>query len=165
MSWRLALAALALLGVAGCYRPTPPAPLGETVAMSVVGNQGQQPRTQVYVMTEMNRMMSERLGWRTSHTGTARLELAIKEERYQAQASDVRDIPVSWSVRIRIEAMLTTRQGTRLGAGEGTGNVTAVSNEPEALQAAAVAAAKDLEGWLENAAREIGSPVEPAVSK
>ena len=165
MSRRLVLLAVALLTSASCYRPTPPAPLGETVAMSVVGNQGQQPRTQVYVMTEMNRMMNERLGWRTSPTGTARLELAIKEERYQAQANDVRDIPVSWSVRIRIEAMLTTRQGTRLGAGEGTGNVTAVRNEPEALREAAIAAAKDLEGWLENSAREIGSTVNQPAGK
>ena len=152
----LSVAVAAALMLAGCYRPTPPASLGETVNIVVVGNQAQLPRTQVYLMTEIARVMEERLGWPTSPKGTARLELAIHEETYQSQANDVRDLPISWSVRIKVSALLVTRQGTRLGSCEGTGNVTSVNGEPEALQAASLAAAKNLEGWLENAAREIG---------
>lgn len=151
------VAACAAAAVAGCYRLSGPPDLGETVRVEVVGNDGKLVRSQGYLTDAVAEALVKRLGWRVSPTGTAKLQLAIREERIKATAQDTRDVTEAWSVRLDGTALLVARGGSLTGTFTGVGNYTglhSIQGEPEALKAAAIQAADDLASWLDvNAAR------------
>ncbi len=159
----LAAAAAAL---AGCYRLAAPPDLGETVRVEIVGNDGKLVRSQGYLTDAVAEALVKRLGWHVSPNGSAKLQLAIREERIKATAQDTRDVSDAWSVRIEGTALLVARGGSLTGTFTGLGNYTglhSLQGEPEALQAAAIQAADDLVSWLDvNAVRVI--PATPAAA-
>lgn len=155
----LVAASIAAAAIAGCYRLAGPPDLGEAVRVEVVGNDGKLVRSQGYLTDAVADALVKRLGWRVSPTGTAKLQLAIREEKIKATAQDTRDVTDAWSVRLDGTALLVARGGSLTGTFTGLGNYTGlhtIQGEPEALQAAAVQAADDLVSWLDaNATRVI----------
>ncbi len=159
-AWGVAVAAAALVA-GGCYRLDSPPALGETVRLEIVGNQGKLVRAQGYLTDAVAKGLVQRLGWRVSPQGTAKLQLALREERIEANAQDRRDVTSSWAIRIEGTALLVARGGSVAGTFTGVGNATGLAGtqgEPEALQAAATQAADDLCSWLEVRARELVPP-------
>jgi hypothetical protein len=147
----LALFALLLLAVTGCYRPTDPPQLGEGIALTIQANQGRLARSQAYVQAEVPKALQRQLGWRINPAGaTARLELALEEEIIDVTANDSRTVPVQWMVRLRGTALLVSKRATLVGRFTGAGYYTSDLDEPEALRTAAQEAGKDLVAWIES---------------
>jgi hypothetical protein len=154
-------AVMALLALGGCYRLQSPPDLDETVRIEVVGDQARLVRSQAYLVDAIDRSLVERLGWRVSPTGTARLQIAIQEERIRANADDDRGVTNSWQIRVRGTALLVARGGSLTTTFSGVGNATSlagIQGEPEALRAAATQAAEDLTGWLDVHASTLIAP-------
>lgn len=141
-----------MVALAGCYRLDSPPELGESVRIEVVGDQARLPRAQGYLVDAVGKALINRLGWRVSPNGTAALQLALHEERINAEAHDARGLSTSWSIRISGTALLVARGGSVLGTFSGVGNATGLNTpqgEPEALESAATQAADDLVSWLD----------------
>ncbi len=152
---------VATLALGGCYRLANPPELGEAVRIEIVGNQGKLVRTQGYLTDAIAKGLVQRLGWRVSPNGTAKLQLTIREEEIRANSQDRRDITNSWAIRIQGNALLVARGGSLIGTFTGVGNSTGLSTnpgEPEALQAAAAQAADDLISWLDIRAKTVIAP-------
>ena len=162
-AWRRQLLGLTgllacLTGLSGCYRLDSPPKLGETIRVEFVGNDSRLVRSQGYVTDAVAKALVQRLGWQVSPTGTAKLQLALREERINDTSQDSRGITNSWSIRLEGTALLVARSGSLTGTFTGLGNSTGLSTgqgEPEALQAAATQAADDLVSWLDVNARPL----------
>ena len=147
-----------LTAVSGCYRLESPPKLGETIRVEFVGNDARLVRSQGYVTDAVAKALVQRLGWQISPTGTAKLQLALREERINDNSQDSRGITNSWSIRIEGTALLVARGGSIMGTFTGLGNSTGLSTsqgESEALQAAATQSADDLVSWLDTNARPL----------
>ena len=158
------LAAALLMLLAGCYRLASPPDVGETVRIEVVGDHSRVVRAQGYFTDALAQALVDRLGWRVSPTGSAKLLVTLAEEVIDPQARDRRGVTSSWAIRLSGNALLVTRGGSLLGTFTGVGNATglvAIQGEPEALQAAAKQAADDLVSWLDVRARDLVPPAKP----
>ncbi len=150
-AWLPVLVALMAL-LTGCYRLSSPPQIDEPIRIEIVGNDSHLVRQQAYLTEAIGRALSEQFGWRVSDQGSAKLQIAILEERIEDVAHDRVGTPTGWRIRLRATALLVTRDGNRTGSASGTGTLTDRGNEPEALDAAAKALAEDLLTWLDSAA-------------
>lgn len=148
-----------LMLLSGCYRLANPPELGEAIRVEVVGNNGRMPRAQGYVVDAISNALVTRLGWQVRPTGTARLQVTLKEESINAPGKDAHGITNSWNIRLNGTALLVARGGsmttTFTGVGNATGLNSAQGGEAAALHAAAKAAADDLVSWLDSNAGTI----------
>ncbi|HYE08320.1 MAG TPA: hypothetical protein VEL07_22590 [Planctomycetota bacterium] len=160
-----ALVALAAVAASGCrYGVAAPPRLGEDVRVVVIANDARLVRAQAALQAAVARALEERLGWRVSPTGTARLELAMAEERIDATGTDRGDVPARWSISLHGHALLRSRHGTELGDFVGTGYASGLADETEAIDNAAREAAIQLTSWLETAGRRWGTG-DPAAAR
>lgn len=148
-----ALAAAALL-LAGCYRVAAPPALGETVRVQVTVNDARLVRAQASLQTAVARALEQRLGWRVSPAGSARLELTLAEEAIGSTATDRRDVPARWTIRLQGAAQLRSARGTLNTLYDGTGHASGRMDEAEALDEAAANAALQITTWLETTLQE-----------
>jgi hypothetical protein len=164
-----ALGLLAALTLAGCYRVARPADLEEEVRVVITSNDARLVRAQAYLQQAVAEALVEKLGWRVSPTGSARLALTLQVERISAVGTTPdRDIPSRWSITLRGQALLTARRGnlyssyTGAGYANGLTGVPGVAGKPgtvsqesydeaAALHDAAQNAALTIAAWLEGA--------------
>jgi len=145
------LALGALVGLSSCsYRLAGVKPLGEPVRVVVSVNQARLVRVQGYLQEEVAAALENKLGWRVSPTGSAKLELFIDEEKIDATGKDSRGIASRWTITCSGQALLTSRRGTLHGPWRGTGYSSGLPDEAEALQQAARTAAEMIAAWLEH---------------
>lgn len=146
------LTALSVLLLAGCWRPAPPAQIGEGVRIIFTGNDGRLVRAQGYLAQELGQVLVTQLGWHVSPTGSAVLQIVLQEERLDATARNRDDVPTAQRLRLTGTALLTTRQGSITSPFTGEGLATGFGDEPEALQSAAKTCALMVGEWLAVAA-------------
>jgi hypothetical protein len=137
-----------LLGACG-YRLRSPKPLGEEVQVVVERNRGRIPRSQLYVQQAVADALVQRLGWRVSPLGTARLVIELDEEEIEAGSHGTTDIASSWSITLRGTARMSSRQVFGEYPLRGTGYSTGRLNEPQALERAAANLAAALADTLD----------------
>jgi hypothetical protein len=164
-----AAAALALAAAAlgACYRVASPPPLGETVRVTVVINDARLVRAQAALQSEVAHALENRLGWRVSPQGTARLDLTLAQDKLASTGTDGRDIPVRWSITLRGHALLASRRGNALGDFIGTGYASSLADEPPAIHEAAREAAGQIAYWLVSTGEKWDQPpaAEPAPAR
>ncbi len=157
-AWRRPFSAgAALLLLAGVlvlpacsYRMAGVKPLGEPVRVVVSINEARLVRLQGYLQTAVAAAIENKLGWRVSPSGSAKIELLIEQETIVASGKDSRGIASRWTITCRGNALLTSRRGNATSPWTGTGYSSGLGDEAEALQAAAQNAADLLAVWLEN---------------
>lgn len=161
---RLALVALGILALVGCYRLSAPPAVAEGVAVRIISNQGRLPRAQAELQSEVPRALARNLGWHINPaSATAHLDLTIEEDIIDVTARDTRGVPAQWQVRVRGTCLFVSRQATLVGRFTGAGYYTSQLDEPEGIRTAAQEAAKDIVAWIEaNEARF--SPPPPALT-
>ena len=138
--------------LAGCgYRLAGVPALGEPIRVVVVSNNARLVRAQAALQRAVADALQSRLGWQVSPTGSAKLELTIDQERIDSTGTDLRDVPARWSIRLHGQVLIAARDGNALSDYHGTGYASGLSDEPEALTAAANEAAAQISVWLENA--------------
>jgi hypothetical protein len=150
----LALAGLVLAG-AGCYAVRGPPGIDEPVRVEVVHNLGRLPQAQAYLQSAVGDALVDRLGWRVSPNGSARLELDLLREQIDPAARDSRGITTRWVIRLRGKALLVSQKGNIMESFSGVGYATALTDEDEALQVAAQNAAFTLTSWLETETKKL----------
>jgi hypothetical protein len=136
-------------------------PLDEAVRVEIAVDDARLVRAQAYLQSSVATALQYQLGWKVSPTGSARITLTLKEEIVQTIATTSLDVPASWSITIRGNALFDSRHGhaltTYTGAGyttPGNGFESALASEPAALQAASDAAAAWLAVWLQGEAQK-----------
>jgi hypothetical protein len=154
ITMRLAVCALALVATAGCYRLSNPPVLGESVRVIVKVNDARLVRAQAYMQNSVARVLQNRLGWKVSPSGSARLELTLEEETIRGTGTDRQNIPVRFNITMHGDAILISRHPAITHTYNGVGHASGLSGEPEALEQAAENAALSLANWLENAGRD-----------
>ncbi len=142
-------ALLAASALAGCYHVRQPPQIDEPVKVDVVANEARLVQAQGYLQRAIGDSLVNRLGWRVSPEGSARLEIAIADEHIDAASKDSRDITVRWSIRVTGTALLCSQKGNVVGTFSGVGYSSGLVDENEALKAAAENAAFNLSSWLE----------------
>jgi hypothetical protein len=134
------------------YRVAGVRPLGEPVRVVVSFNEARLVRVQGYLQEEVAAALENKLGWRVSPTGSAKLELFVDEEVIRASGHDERGIANRWTIRCSGQALLTSRRGNIHTPWTGTGYSGGLPDEAAALQLAARNAAELIAVWLENEA-------------
>ena len=170
-AWRRggALLILTALTLAGCYRVARPADLEEPVRVVITSNDARLVRAQAYLQQAVAEALVDKLGWRVSPTGSARLALTLQMERIDAVGTTPdRDIPSRWSITLRGQVLLTARRGNLYSGYQGTGYANGLTGVPgiagkpgtvsqesydeaAALHDAAQNAALTIAAWLEGA--------------
>ena len=144
-------ALLVATALASCgYRLAGAPALNEPVRVVVVSNDARLVRAQAALQRAVANALQSRLGWQVSPTGSAKLELTIDQERIDSIATDLRDVPARWSIRLHGKVLIAARDGTAYGDYNGTGYASGTGDEPEAITAAANDAAALISAWLEN---------------
>lgn len=144
---------LAMLMLPSCsYRLAGVKPLGEPIRVVVSVNEARLVRVQGYLQEAVASAIENKLGWRVSPTGSAKIELTIEQEHIVANGRDSRGIASRWTITCNGNALLTSRRGNATSPWTGTGYSSGLPDEPEALQLAATNAADLLATWLENQA-------------
>jgi hypothetical protein len=153
-SWLgLAVLLVSSLLMSSCsYRMAGVKPLGEPIRIEVSTNKGRLVRLQGYLQEAVAATIENRLGWRVSPTGSAKIELFIDEEVIDARGSDTRGVANRWTISCRGKALFTSRHGNGTTPWTGTGYSAGLNDEAEALRLAAQNAADLLVVWLENQA-------------
>ena len=156
---RLFAVVLAVVCLAGCYRPTPPPDLAEGVAVRIIADMGRLPRAHAELQAEIPRALARQLGWRIDPAGaTAHLDLTIEEDLIEVSAKDTRGVPQQWMVRLRGTCLLASRQATLVGRFTGAGYYTSQLDEAEAIRTAAREAAKYIVAWIESQESQFTPP-------
>ncbi len=145
-----AAAIASVLLLIGCsYRGQPPPPLSEPLAITVSTNQGRLVRSQAALQSAVARELASQLGWSISPAGSARLTLAITEERFEVVASGTLGIPERWRVQVLGEWRLDSRDyGEQQGGFTASGYYRDRLGEAAALDDAARSAARDIAASL-----------------
>jgi hypothetical protein len=143
---------LGLVLLPSCYRVTGVRPLGEAIRVVVSVNEARLVRVQGYLQQEVAAMLEDKLGWRVSPTGSAKLELFVDQEEISASGRDTRGIASRWTIRCSGQALLTARRGNLQMEWNGTGYSSGLADEAEAIRLAARNAAGLIATWLENEA-------------
>ena len=142
---------VAVLWLPACsYRLAGVRPLGEPIRMVVSVNKGRLVRLQGYLQEAVAATIENKLGWRVSPTGSAKIELSIDQEQINASGSDTRGVASRWTITCGGNALLTSKRGNATTPWTGTGYSSGLPDEPEALQLAARNAAELISVWLEN---------------
>ncbi len=142
---------VAVLWLPACsYRLAGVKPLGEPIRVVVTVNKGRLVRLQGYLQEAVAATIENKLGWRVSPTGSAKIELSIDQEQINASGSDTRGIASRWTITCGGNALLTSKRGNATTPWTGTGYSSGLPDEPEALQLAARNAAELISVWLEN---------------
>lgn len=142
------------------YRMAGVKPLGEPIRVEITTNKSRLVRVQGYLQEAVAAAIENRLGWRVSPTGSAKIELFIDEEVIDARGSDTRGIASRWTITCRGKALFTSRHGNATTPWTGTGYSAGLNDEAEALENAALNAASLLATWLENQAEQWPAPKE-----
>ena len=142
----------ALVLSACSYRLAGVKPLGEPVRVVISVNHGRLVRLQGYLQEEIAASLENKLGWRVSPTGSAKLELHIDEEKITPSGNDARGVVSRWTITCGGQALLTSKRGNLHGPWTGTGYSGGLPDEATALQLAARNAAEQISVWLENEA-------------
>jgi hypothetical protein len=152
-----ALALLAGLAAAlgGCYRVRQAPQIDEPVRVVVISDEARLVQAQAYLQRAVGDSLANRLGWRVSPDGSARLELHIAEERIDATARDSRGVATRWSIRLSGTALLVSQKGNLIETYTGLAYATGILDENEALQKAADNAAFNLANWLQSETRTL----------
>ena len=152
--WSMAiLTVVSALVLSACsYRLAGVKPLGEPVRVVMSVNQGRLVRLQGYLQEEIAASLENKLGWRVSPTGSAKLELHIDEEKITPSGNDARGVVSRWTITCGGQALLTSKRGNMHGPWTGTGYSSGLPDEATALQLAARNAAEQISVWLENEA-------------
>jgi hypothetical protein len=145
-----ALAALAsALAATGCYQARLPPQIGEAVRVEVVSDRGRYEQAQAELHESLASTLTDRLGWRVSPGGSARLMVAISQEQVGVTLRDARGLPVQWSIRLNGSALLVCQKGSLAERFTGVAYATSLNDEDQALASAASNAAFSLSCWLE----------------
>lgn len=155
----LALVVCGGLTLSSCsYRMAGIKPLGEPIRVEISTNKSRLVRVQGYLQEAVAAAIENKLGWRVSPTGSAKIELFIDEEVIDARGSDTRGIASRWTITCRGKALFTSRHGNANTPWTGTGYSSGLNDEAEALQLAAQNAANLLATWLENQSEQWPAP-------
>lgn len=153
-TWAAATALCLLIGVlllpACSYRLAGVKPLGEPIRVVISVNHGRLVRLQGYLQEAVAAALENKLGWRVSPSGSAKIELSIDQEQIKATGSDTRGIASRWTITCGGNALLTSKRGNATTPWTGTGYSSGLPDEPEALQLAARNAAELISVWLES---------------
>jgi hypothetical protein len=157
----LMLALLSALLLTSCsYRMAGVKPLGEPIRVEITTNKSRLVRVQGYLQEAVAAAIENRLGWRVSPAGSAKIELFIDEEVIDARGTDSRGIATRWTITCRGKALFTSRHGNATTPWTGTGYSAGLNDEADALENAALNAASLLATWLENQAEQWPAPKE-----
>jgi hypothetical protein len=148
MKWLLFIACACVLSSCS-YRLGGVAPLGEPVRVVITSNAANVVRVQSYLQQEVAAALENKLGWRVSPTGSAKLEITIDQESINAIGNDARGIANRWNITVTGNALLTSKRGNTLTRWTGTGYSAGLNDEAAALQLAANNAGLNLSTWLE----------------
>jgi hypothetical protein len=139
------------------------------VRVVITYNDARLVRAQAYLQQAVAEALVDKLGWRVSPTGSARLALTLEMERINAVGTTPdRDIPSRWSITLHGQALLTAQRGNLYSGYEGVGYANGLTGVPgiagkpgivsqesydeaAALHDAAQNAALTIAAWLEGA--------------
>ncbi len=148
----LALAAV-LTPATGCYRPQAPATLEQPVRVEITANDARLVRAQGYLQQEVADALTNRLGWKVTPAGSARLQIVIEREDITSSGTDQRNTPNRWTVQLHGQVLINSRRLTAASVWTGSGYASALSSttddEASAIRNAAQSAALTISTWLE----------------